>query len=130
MGLHNVIIRDLDGSLLGSPGHAISNNTKAINDTCEYIEDWIGYHCPNNIPQNEWSTVVWEILDKNREEVIFRPWSINNTNFYNKITPMMDNLKEIYDISGIRIPRYQSIIRLNKTYEMGNVGRKPKTWKF
>ena len=74
--------------------------------------------------------MLWEILDENRETVIFRPWQINNTKFYNKITGNMDKETVVYDISGKRFPRYQSIIRVNESYVMDAVGRKPKKWKF
>jgi hypothetical protein len=43
---------------------------------------------------------------------------------------MMDNAEEVYDISGERLPRYQSLIKVNYEYKMDNVGRKPKIWKF
>jgi len=42
----------------------------------------------------------------------------------------MDKLEAIYDISGQRLPRYQSIIRKNDSYMVYGVGRKPKTWKW
>ena len=61
---------------------------------------------------------------------IFRPWQIRAKNFYNKITPLMDKTEEIYDISGQRLPRYQSIIKVNQAYDIDAVGRKPKVWKW
>jgi len=72
--------------------------------------------------------VAWEVLDWKKD--IFRPFILNNTNYYNWLTPNIDNKEEIYDISGERFPRYQSIIRMNDSYTMWNIGRKPKHWKW
>ena len=92
---------------MGTPGSIISNNTKAINKTCEYVEKWNGNKCPNKSPNTfEWTIASWEILDEDRLETVFRPWLLYGDKFYNKITPNMDNEEEIYDISGRRFPRY------------------------
>lgn len=50
--------------------------------------------------------LLFEVTDENSLETIFKPFYITNDNFYNKLSPMMDNREEVYDISGERIPRY------------------------
>jgi len=35
-----------------------------------------------------------------------------------------------YDISGDRKPLYSGIIKTNKVYNMTNVGRNPKVWRW
>jgi len=111
LGPHNVIIRDLDGSLLEGEypyqGSIISDNAGAINGTCDYVSSWNGHKCFNTNPDEfEWMMLLFEVLDENRMESVLSPFIIQNSNFYNKLTPMIDNREEIYDVSGERLPRY------------------------
>jgi len=49
---------------------------------------------------------MFEALDEDRIGQIWRPFEITSNNYFNKLTPMMDNREEVYDISGERFPRY------------------------
>jgi len=123
------MVKDLDGTLMKKPGTIIGNNSKAANGTCKRNDDWNGFECPNTYaPKFEWGIVAFEVLNWKKD--LFRPFIINATNFYNNVTPGIDNRQEIYDISGERYPRYQSVIKLNQDYNVSNVGRKPKKWKW
>jgi hypothetical protein len=114
---------------MGKPGSILSNNSKAANGTCKRNAAWNGFECPNtHASKFEWGIVAFEVLNWKKD--LFRPFIINATNFYNNVTPNIDNRQEIYDISGERYPRYQSVIKLNQAYNLSNVGRKPKTWKW
>jgi len=126
-GPYNVLVKDLDGSLLGKPGSVIGNNSGAANGTCKRYESWNGFECPNSHASTfEWGLAVFEVLNWKKD--LFRPFIFNASNFYNNVTPGIDNRQEIYDISGERYPRYQSLIKLNQEFNVSNVGRKPKKW--
>jgi len=128
-GPYNVLVKDMDGSLMKKPGVIIGNNSKAVNGTCKRNAAWNGFECPNNYATKfDWGIVAFEVLNWKKD--LFRPFIINATNFYNNVTPGIDNRQEIYDISGERFPRYQSIIKLNQAYNLSNIGRKPKVWKW
>jgi hypothetical protein len=129
-GPYNSLVRDLDGTILGKPSSIFSNNPNVTNGTnCVRNDKWNGYSCENNIPTKfDWGLVSFEVLNWKKD--LFRPFIINNTQFYNNVTPNIDNKQEVYDISGERFPRYQTLIRFNRDYQLSSVGRKPKTWKF
>jgi len=124
------MVKDLDGTLIGKPGAILANNPGVANGTCVRVDEWNGFKCVNEISDEfDFAQVSFEEIGWDHAQ-IYRPFIFNNTKFYNKVTPNMDNKEEIYDISGERPPRYQTLIRKNDSYTMWNIGRKPKHWRW
>jgi hypothetical protein len=63
-GPYNVMVKDLDGTMMSKPGTIMGNNSKAANGTCKRNDAWNGYECPNSFATKfEWGLVAFEVLN-------------------------------------------------------------------
>jgi hypothetical protein len=127
---NNVLVRILDDSVLNVTKGAtlISNNPGIIQKKqCTRMDAWNGYYCNNT----QYSLVVFETMDKNRNLRVQNPITFKTLYGYNNtVSPMMDKSTSSYDISGKRFPRFSVAVRKNQHYYVDMTGSRPQEWRW
>jgi len=126
-GIINIIVKDLDGSFIGSPSTIIPNNRKVGKDRCTLSIDMNGYIC-NNL---NWGLLTFESLDADRQTRLITPINISSADgFRNDINTYMDHGWDGFYTSLLRLSRFHSIVQTNKNYLIEYKGTLPNVLRF
>jgi len=142
-GLKNVVVRDLDGSLVGNSygGYLLPNNPGiTYQSACTYIPRSNGYICPKSpINDFDYALLVFENMDIDARNVTISPTYVasedpimntNATHFYNKMNSFMAMVWDGFYVGMNRLGRFVSAINLNRSFNISFTAIAPNNLRF
>ena len=125
-GIKNILVKDLDGSLTGTPSAIIPQNDGVIDSTCRQQGE-LSYTCSSV----DWAVLTFQSLDLDKEERIFSPINITNSEgFTNDLNTMMDHCWDGFYTCLKRLSRFPSLVRTGRTYHINPQGSLPDKLQF
>eukprot|EP00854_Cymbomonas_tetramitiformis_P005761 gene5761-6952_t len=125
-GLLNVVLHDLDGSLIGAEGQLYGPNqlVGSADDRCKFHEAWNAYACPGA----DYDTLYMESLDADTYSRRFTPVKVWNeeTGLRNSMFPQMDHRWDNGYTSNLRWSRFPIVLDLGKAYNLTCTGTNPR----
>ena len=125
-GIKNILVKDMDGSLTGTPSSIIPQNDGIVDSTCR-LQGSLSYTCSSL----NWAIMTFQSLDSDREERIFSPINITTSDGYtNDINSMMDHCWDGFYTCQRRMSRFPALVRTGNNYEVSATGTLPEKFQF
>ena len=126
-GLSNVLIKDSDGTFIGSMGTIVPNNPGIIsNATCSFISTMNGYICADS----ELILLQFESNDNDKWTRVISPVNISSSNGYSNIINAFKAHTYTTSTNYQRLARFPALVRRGQSYSVSFSGTLPDSLSF